>query len=136
MLPMRKTMSLKILTSKPSHSKLSISERKDQSGCGFSLVFSPLHFFHANSSSKAGLMRTTTDIKGRHHLCTLTRMILQTLKISSFSRPQNTMNGGMLVYSKDRTFLFNFRYMKIQDGKKIYFKHAGVNQPGEVPEIE
>ena len=26
--------------------------------------------------------------------------------------------------------------MKIQDGKKIYFKHAGVNQPAEIPELD
>ena len=32
-------------------------------------------------------------------------------------------------------FFNNFRYMKIQDGKKIYFKHAGVNQPAEIPEL-
>jgi hypothetical protein len=25
--------------------------------------------------------------------------------------------------------------MKIEDGKKIYFKHAGVNQPAEIPEL-
>jgi hypothetical protein len=41
----------------------------------------------------------------------------------------------MQVFLRDRNFNFNFRYMKIQDGKKIYFKHAGVNQPTEVPEL-
>ena len=39
------------------------------------------------------------------------------------------MIGGMLVFLKNRKLFILFRYFTIQDGKKIYFKHAGVNQP-------
>ncbi len=131
----KKTTSLKILTSKLSPLKLSISERKDPFGCGFMSAPSQFSFSHASSSSKVGSMKIITDTKDHHHLCTQMRTILQIQKSSLSSKHKSTTNGGMLVFSRDRNLLSNFRFMKIEDGKKIYFKHAGVNQPAEIPEL-
>jgi hypothetical protein len=136
MWPTKKTTSPKISTSSLNPSKLSISERKVPSICGFGSASSPLLSSPANSSSKAGSTKTTTDSKDHHHSCTPMKTILMILKTSSSSKPQNTTNGGTQVFSRDRNFLPYFRYMKIQDGKKIYFKHAGVNQPSEIPEFD
>jgi len=126
-------MNLKILISNLNLSKLNISERKVPYGCGFGLVSCQLLSSALNCFIKDGPMKITTDIKDHHHLCIQMRMILQILKISLSSKLHNTTNGGMLVFLRDRNFFINFSYMKIQDGKKIYFKHAGVNQPTEVP---
>lgn len=129
MLPTRKTTNQKISTSNLNPLKLSISERKVPFGCGFGSESSPLPSSRASSSSKDGLMKTITDTRDHHHSCTQMRTIPQMQKISWSSKLRNTTSGGTQVFSRDRNFMFNVRYMKIEDGKKIYFKHAGVNQP-------
>jgi hypothetical protein len=68
-------------------------------------------------------------IKGHHHFIIQMRMTHLMPMSSLPSKPQNTTTGGMLVFSTNRTFVYYSRYFTIQDGKKIYFKHAGVNQP-------
>lgn len=81
MLPTRKTINLKTWISNLKALKLSISERRDQYGCGHLSELSPWLSSDASSSFKDGQMRITIDIKEHHHSCTQMRTILLMSKI-------------------------------------------------------
>ena len=74
-------------------------------------------------------MRTTGDISDLLLSNGPPRKILPTMIPGASSIANSTMSCGMQVFSRIRNFSIIFRFFDIVDGKKVYSKWAGVNEP-------
>lgn len=95
---------VKTLTFNPKHSNRSISEKKENYGCGWSSPCLPTGTSSTKWSTSSGLMEISSSISDLLHSITLMKRILQILSATRIGRAESSSISGMLACSEIRKF--------------------------------